>query len=62
MADLPGVTVAALAPLLATTGPGRWFVPDLDGTGTTMLLARDVPLEPGFEGLSAERHQSSGAG
>lgn len=61
VADLPGLRAGLLQPLLATTGPGRWFVPDLESTGTTMLLARGEPLRPGFEGASAARHAASGA-
>lgn len=61
VADLPGLQPRALQPLLGTHGPGRWYVPDLEGTGTTMLLARDVPLDPLFEGPSAARHAGSGA-
>lgn len=62
VADLPaldGGELAALADALPIAGRG--FVADAEGIGTTMLLARDRPLEPLFEGASAARHRASGA-
>lgn len=63
VADLPCLEPGAVSALLAATGsgPGRWFVPDETGVGTTVLLARDRALDPRFEGASAERHRLSGA-
>lgn len=63
VADLPCLEPSAVSGLLAATGtgPGRWFVPDASGVGTTVLLARDRALDPRFEGASADRHRRSGA-
>lgn len=75
VADLPCLRSADVASVLetATTGldgtgppgfaqtPGRWFCPDLSGTGTTLLVARHTRLRPLFEGASAIRHRQSGA-
>lgn len=63
VSDLPCLRAEDVRAVLAATGtgPGRWFVPDASGTGTTMLLARGRELTPGFEGASAARHAASGA-
>lgn len=62
MADLPAITAGALRGALAQCeGPGRWFVPDATGLGTTMLVSRAAVLEPLFGGESADRHRRSGA-
>lgn len=62
MADLPAVTTAALADVLdRCTGTGRWFVRDDVGTGTTLLAARGLPLDPRFGPGSAAQHAASGA-
>jgi 2-phospho-L-lactate guanylyltransferase len=62
MADLPALTaVDVTATLAGCTGPGRWFVPDAAGTGTTVLVARDEPLAPAFGDGSAARHRAAGA-
>lgn len=62
VADLPALDGRELAALTGTLPiAGRGFVADADGIGTTMLLARDRPLDPLFEGASAARHRASGA-
>lgn len=62
MADLPAITSEAVASSLsACTGPGRWFVADAPGSGTTLLVARSRRLVPAFGAGSAERHRRSGA-
>lgn len=63
VADIPGLTPADIDDLLAATGDGprRWVVPDSSGRGTTMLLARGVPLHPAFGVDSAARHRDGGA-
>jgi 2-phospho-L-lactate guanylyltransferase len=62
--DLPALkaaTVAAVLRAAAAAPPGRHYLADASGTGTTMLLARGVPLAPHFQGGSAAAHQASGA-
>lgn len=63
MADLPAIRADDLRALLAdcTAERGRWFVPDAEGTGTTLLAARGVALDPLFGGDSAARHRDGGA-
>lgn len=62
VADLPCLTAAAARDVLTAGSPGeRWMVPDEAGQGTTILAADGVPLEPGFEHGSAERHRRGGA-
>lgn len=74
VADLPCLRTADVATALASIvadhdrtdrplapRPGRWFCPDLPGTGTTLLIARHARLNPLFEGGSAQRHRQSGA-
>ena len=55
--DLPALTPVALRDVLtAAARSPRAFVPDLDGTGTTMLAVTTGPLDPGFGPGSAARH------
>jgi 2-phospho-L-lactate guanylyltransferase len=64
-ADLPCLVPTDLAEAVATclAGPsvGRWCVADSPGTGTTLLLARGLALDPRFGRDSAARHVESGA-
>ncbi len=60
--DLPCLKPATVRRLLtAAARHPRSFVPDASGTGTTMLLARGVSLDPRFQGASASAHRGSGA-
>jgi 2-phospho-L-lactate guanylyltransferase len=60
--DLPALRPAELSAALAAAGQHpRAFVADAQGTGTTLLTAVGVPLEPHFGRGSAEAHRSSGA-
>ncbi len=62
VADLPALRPESVALVLEATRPfTRAFVRDHSGFGTTMLVARDVELNPCFEGESAAAHRSSGA-
>ena len=63
MADLPAITDTELRTVLAECAApvGRWFVPDAEGTGTTLLAARGMALDPLFGKDSAARHRESGA-
>lgn len=55
--DLPALTPGAMREVLAgAAGAARSFVPDLAGTGTTMLAATSGPLAPRFGPGSAARH------
>lgn len=55
--DLPALTPVVLADVLtAAARERRAFVPDLDGSGTTMLAVTVGPLEPQFGPGSAARH------
>jgi 2-phospho-L-lactate guanylyltransferase len=56
--DLPALRPAELAAALAAAAEHpRAFVPDAEGTGTTLLAARPgIPLEPAFGAGSAARH------
>ena len=55
--DLPALTPSALrAVLTAAAGHARAFVPDLAGSGTTMLAVTEGPLDPAFGPGSAARH------
>jgi 2-phospho-L-lactate guanylyltransferase len=63
-ADLPALRPAELAAALAaaTAGPGRSYVADASGSGTTLLAAPTGPeLEPRFGPGSAATHAASGA-
>jgi 2-phospho-L-lactate guanylyltransferase len=61
-ADLPALRADELTAALADCGPGRSFVIDLPGTGTTLLAAGPgVRLDPRFGVGSALAHQASGA-
>ena len=60
--DLPALRPASVRTVITAVGaPGRAFLADASGVGTTMLLARDVALEPHFQGRSAAAHHQSGA-
>src|SRR3954449_4103241 len=60
--DLPCLKPATVRRLIAAAvHHSRSFVPDASGTGTTMLLARGVSLDPRFQGASASAHRGSGA-
>ena len=68
--DLPALRAASVAEVLAASvGHQRAFLADHDHHGTTMLVARRVPLDPSYgteivDGSSigsAERHRRSGA-
>jgi 2-phospho-L-lactate guanylyltransferase len=67
-ADLPALRpeeldeAVAAAGVILTTGRGRAFCADADGSGTTLLLAAaGVALDPLFGNGSAARHAASGA-
>ncbi|MFI0722550.1 2-phospho-L-lactate guanylyltransferase [Streptomyces sp. NPDC021224] len=62
--DLPALRPAELDEVLAQAAgaPGRAFLADAAGVGTTLLTASPgVPLSPGFGGASRARHLASGA-
>jgi 2-phospho-L-lactate guanylyltransferase len=60
--DLPALRPEELAAALAAAEAApRCFVADADGTGTTLLTALGVPLDPRFGTGSAAAHRSSGA-
>ncbi len=60
--DLPALRMSSVDRVLrAAQGVPRAFLPDASGVGTTMLVAADAPLLPGFTGRSADRHQRGGA-
>jgi 2-phospho-L-lactate guanylyltransferase len=60
--DLPSLRTADLTAALHSAGPGRAFVPDAPGTGTTLLLAdADGVLGPRFGPGSRHAHEASGA-
>jgi 2-phospho-L-lactate/phosphoenolpyruvate guanylyltransferase len=60
--DLPALRPDELATALAAAaGHRRAFVADGHGSGTTLLTARDVPLDPRFGPGSAAAHAASGA-
>jgi 2-phospho-L-lactate guanylyltransferase len=60
--DLPALRPAELAAALRSAGGfERAFVPDVHGTGTTLLTAVGVPLRPSFGPGSAEAHRAGGA-
>jgi 2-phospho-L-lactate guanylyltransferase len=62
-ADLPALRPGDLAAALASAADvPRCFVADVDGTGTTLLAARDgAALDPLFGHRSRARHVTSGA-
>jgi 2-phospho-L-lactate guanylyltransferase len=62
-ADLPALRPADLLAVLAQVGPGvRGFVPDVAGTGTTLLAAgAGAELRPAFGPGSCAAHLTSGA-
>ena len=68
--DLPALRTTSVRQVItASRGRSRCFLPDHDGRGTTMLIARGVPLDPlygnetrsGTTIGSALRHQRSAA-
>ncbi len=60
--DLPALRPAELAAALAAAAAApRGFVADAAGTGTTLLTAAGVPLDPRFGRDSAAAHAASGA-
>lgn len=60
--DLPALRPDELAAALGAAGAApRCFVPDAQGTGTTLLTAAGVPLRPRFGGGSADAHRADGA-
>jgi 2-phospho-L-lactate guanylyltransferase len=60
-ADLPALKPAELAQALAISEPSS-FVPDTDGTGTTLYLAREGSVfAPAFGPDSRNRHLALGA-
>jgi 2-phospho-L-lactate/phosphoenolpyruvate guanylyltransferase len=60
--DLPALRPAELGTALAAAGSSpRTFVADGDGSGTTLLTALGVPLDPRFGPGSAAAHAASGA-
>ncbi len=60
--DLPALRTTSVARVLAASaGHPRSFLADATGVGTTMLVARGVPLDPHFQGRSAAAHRVSGA-
>jgi 2-phospho-L-lactate/phosphoenolpyruvate guanylyltransferase len=61
-ADLPALRTAELSAFLESVGPGRAVVPDIQGTGSTMLAADPAgSLDPRFGPDSRRRHEESGA-
>jgi len=60
--DLPALHPSSIQRVLgAALTPGRCYLADASGTGTTMLIACEVPLAPRFQGPSASAHRGSGA-
>jgi 2-phospho-L-lactate/phosphoenolpyruvate guanylyltransferase len=59
--DLPALTTEVLDMALSAAPPGRWFVGDVTGTGTTMLGVRGERLAPAFGPHSRARHRAGGA-
>jgi 2-phospho-L-lactate/phosphoenolpyruvate guanylyltransferase len=60
--DLPALRAASVDRVLrAARDVPRAFLADASGVGTTMLVASDTPLLPGFTGRSAARHEAGGA-
>jgi 2-phospho-L-lactate guanylyltransferase len=59
--DLPAVRAADLTAALTRTSAGRWFVPDAEGEGTTMLgAARGQEWSPHFGPRSRAAHRALG--
>lgn len=60
--DLPALRAGTLGRILeASARFPRSFLCDTAGTGTTMLIAHTVELDPRFQGRSAAAHHASGA-
>ena len=62
LGDLPALEPEELARALAAAAEhDRVFVPDAEGTGTTLIVARaGVPHAPQFGAASASRHRAAG--
>jgi 2-phospho-L-lactate guanylyltransferase len=61
-ADLPALRSVELAAAITAADGKRAFVPDRQGTGTTLLIgAPGEPLDPRFGVGSAQAHRESGA-
>lgn len=61
-ADLPALRTHELAAALDSAGGRRGFVPDREGSGTTLLLSgQGLPLDPRYGSASGTRHAESGA-
>lgn len=61
LADLPALTAADLGDALASVGAGAAYVPDAEGTGTTLYTAPYDAFDPRFGAGSAAAHAASGA-
>ncbi len=60
--DLPALSDSSLRRVLATAARfPRSYLADATGVGTTMLFSTAGPLDPRFQGASANAHLSSGA-
>jgi 2-phospho-L-lactate/phosphoenolpyruvate guanylyltransferase len=61
-ADLPALRTRDLEAAIEAAGGRRSFVPDHDGSGTTLLLSgQGLPLDPRYGRASGARHEESGA-
>lgn len=60
-ADLPALLPATLDAVLAALPEGPAFVPDVDGTGTTLYSPGSGAFRPAFGAGSAQAHQDAGA-
>lgn len=60
-ADLPALRASDLALALGEAGPGRAFVPDAAGTGTTTYVASYDEFYPAFGMGSRQAHLDQGA-
>lgn len=61
-ADLPSLRTRELESALETARGRRAFVPDREGSGTTLLLSgRSAPLDPRYGRGSGDRHAATGA-
>ena len=60
--DLPALRPDSVRAVLEAARPHpRAFLSDASRIGTTMLIARQVELDPHFGGHSARAHEASGA-
>lgn len=60
-ADLPALRPQDLDAVLAAVGPGPAFVPDLQGSGTTLYTSALADFAPSFGPGSAAAHRAAGA-